>query len=234
MARKKEEMVYFSPDENLMGLGRRISVDKRSDKFKMPKKRVAVAVRRKFWEDYGPLDQRNTPQCVGYAGWGWLAAGPVINKPRYKPSQLYRMAQDQDEWPGSNYEGTSVLGLMKALKNIGYVDEYVWAKKQDVIVAWLLSTGPVILGTTWTVDMFMPDKKGFISFTGEAVGGHAYRLIGADRDFECPDGSKGAVRLVNSWGWKWGQNGRAWLSLKTLQDLLDDQGEAVTAPEIKL
>lgn len=220
---------------DLAGMGRLVQKDERNRNFMMPIKTVPAGVRRRMWNAGLVLDQGDTPQCVGYAGWGWLAGGPVINHPRFSPTDLYHWAQDNDEWPGSGYDGSSTLGLMKALKSNGYIDQYVWAYEAPTLVAWILSTGPVLVGTNWYMDMFTPDvHTDFISPTGDLAGGHEWRIVGVDLDKLCPDGSHGAVRMVNSWGRGWSDNGRAWVSIKDLDGLIKNDGEAVTATEIKI
>jgi hypothetical protein len=207
--------------------------DRRNLDFPVPKLTTARLWR--FWTGGPVLDQGATPQCVGYAGWGWLRGGPVINKDLpFTPSDLYHWAQERDEWPGEDYEGTSTLGLMKALKDKGYISEYRWALDAETLVAWVLENGPVVVGTNWYMDMFTPDRWGFISPAGENVGGHEWRIVGASRTRQCPDGTTGAVRMINSWGTGWGQNGRAWVSITDLDRLIKEDGEAVTAPELKL
>jgi hypothetical protein len=213
----------------LAGMGRLIQKDERNH----PMPLIATTVRRRMWSAGEVLDQGDTPQCVGYAGWGWLESGPIVNKPKFSPTDLYHMAQDNDEWPGRDYDGSSTLGLMKALKIAGYVKSYVWATDAETLVAWILSTGPVLVGTNWLRDMFTPDHFGFIEAIGVVDGGHEWRIIGADRDKTCYDGSKGAVRMVNSWGRNWGDNGRAWVSFADLDKLIKAEGEAATATEIK-
>ena len=220
--------------EDLAGMGRRRQRDDRNAKFLLPVLPVSPTNRRRFWWSAEVLDQMDTPQCVGYAGYGWLRGGPVTNTPPFTPTQLYKWAQQRDEWPGENYDGTSTLGLMKALKERGYIESYHWAFDAKTVANWVLNVGPILVGTWWTIDMFMPDVTGFIEFAGEKVGGHEWRIVGVDLDEHCPDGSVGAVRMVNSWGRNWGEGGRAWVSLADLDRLLKDEGEAVTAMEIKL
>src|SRR5215207_982159 len=218
----------------LAGLGRLPQWDKRNLDHALPRKRVSPALRRRMWYGGTVTDQGDTPQCVGYAGWGWLQAGPVTNKPKFSPTDLYHWAQERDEWPGTNYDGSSTLGLMKALKEKGYIKEYKWALDATTLVSWILTTGPVLVGTSWYIEMFMPTRDGFIIPEGEDVGGHEWRVVGVDLDKPCPDGSKGAVRMINSWGRGWGQQGRAWVAIKHLDYLIKNNGEAVTSPEIKL
>lgn len=218
----------------LAGLGRLVQKDKRNANFPLPKEIVPVEVRDRYWWGASVYDQGDTPQCVGYAGFGWLAGGPTTNRPPFTATDLYHWAQVRDEWPGEGYDGTSTLGLMKALKDKGYISEYRWATDAETLVAWILTKGPVLVGTNWHYDMFMPDTDGFIEPLGEIVGGHEWRIVGADRDKVCPDGSQGAVRMVNSWGYSWGDHGRAWVSFDDLDSLIKNDGEAVTAVEIKL
>lgn len=223
-------------NDDLTGLGRLVQKDKRNLEHPMPKKAVAAGVRRRMWNAGEVLDQGNEPACVGYAGYGWLQAGPVTNRAmKLSPLDLYHLAQDFDEWPGSDYEGSSTLGLMKALQGKGYIGEYVWAADAATLSAWLLTTGPVLVGTNFYEGMANPNHSDdFMTLTGEVLGGHEYFLIGVDLDEKCPDGSRGAARMINSWSRSWSSNGRAWLALTDLDRLLQQDGEAVTATEIKL
>jgi hypothetical protein len=219
----------------LAGLGRLVQKDARNANFPLPKQAVPPDVRERFWWGSQVLDQGDTPQCVGYAGYGWLAGGPITNKPPFSATDLYHWAQERDEWPGQDYDGSSTLGLMKALKEKGYISEYRWAFDAETLVSWILTKGPVLVGTNWYTDMFMPNiYNGFLEVDGQNVGGHEWRIVGADRDKMCPDKTIGAVRMVNSWGYGCGDHGRAWVSFKDLDRLIKEDGEAVTAIEIKL
>ncbi|WP_147707817.1 hypothetical protein [Microvirga massiliensis] len=217
-------------------LGRRPAFDDRDRRFALQRVSVPPTRTSKYWLCRGgPLDQGYTSQCVAYAGTRYLTTHPVVNVPHLMPHQLYLECQRLDEWPGEepDYEGTSVRALFKVLKRDGFITEYRWAWNAEMVMGHLLMTGPMVLGTDWTERMFDPDPYGFIWDEGESFGGHAYLAIGANRKKPCPDGSTGAIRILNSWSGSWGQNGRAWMSLKVLDRLLTRHGEACIATEIK-
>jgi len=149
---------------------------------------------------------------------------------------LYHECQLNDEWPGEDYDGTSVRGLFKVFQAHKYVSNYSWAFDIDSVVHHLLTVGPVVFGTNWYNSMFYPDSKtGFISVKEESgiAGGHAYMIKGANLKKVCPDGSKGAIRFINSWSKSWGVNGMAFMSFKDADRLIKNWGEACTATEIK-
>lgn len=188
----------------------------------------------KHWDTGPVLDQGMTSQCVAYAGVQWLAAGPVTNKPNASPETLYNECQKVDEWPGEDYDGTSVRALFKVLQKRGYVKSYGWAWDVATMLQWVLLSGPMVVGTTWYEGMMDTDRYDFIRATGYPVGGHAWVVAGVNRNTVCPDGSVGAFRMVNSWGRSWSREGRAWISFRDMQKLLDDAGEACTATEVKV
>lgn len=215
------------------GLGRLASVDIRDHSYLAKPRRAAANVRSRYYYVGKPEDQGQTPQCVGYSTHKFLTAGPVRNvKGIPTPTEIYAAAQTRDEWPGEDYEGTSVRGAFKYLSEVGYIGEYNWAFDLETCVNWLLTVGPMVVGTIWLADMFDPDAKGFLRVSGDNVGGHAWPLIGCNRDRKCPDGSKGAFRMMNSWGAEWGQKGQAWVSFVDFEKLLREDGEAACAREI--
>lgn len=218
---------------DLAGLGRLVSKDERDKQYLLPKRDTTDVIFR-YWTAKPALDQLDTPQCVGYSAYQWLTAFPISNRPPFTPEALYHQAQDNDEWPGNDYEGSSVRGAFKALKALGYVSEYRWALNAAGIVDHLLSHGPVVVGSVWNEGMFMADDHGCIDdIGGREVGGHAYLLIGANR-LKMTRNGVGAVRILNSWGTNWVDHGRAWLSFSALDDLMSRDGEACTATEVKL
>lgn len=171
-------------------------------------------------------NQGATPHCVAYA-WMHLAEDGPITIPATKPlshrslfdtTWLYNECQLVDEWPGNDYDGTSVRAGAKILKREGVLAEYRWAWDLDTTVRALLEAGPVIVGTHWFDGMLEPDKQGFLNPSGPSVGGHAYVLNGVNVTEE-------KVRVKNSWGRRWGHKGTAWLSFDALKYLIHLDGE---------
>jgi hypothetical protein len=220
--------------------GRLPSVDERDRRYRAAAPRTDVT--RKMHFDPPPiLDQGNTSQCVIYGGDTLMTAAPVRNMSfgtAARRLQVYKEVQRLDEWEGENYEGTSVRAMMKWFQEHGQITSYGWANEAEAVMRHILGFAPMLVGFDWTENMDQPDRKGYIWPTGRTVGGHAFVLIGADRNRKNPDGTKGAFRMVNSWGYDWGQKGRAWLTIDTVQKLLDGldswPGEAATAAEVKV
>lgn len=221
------------------GLGRVPAVDDRDRRFQLARVATTGRTSRTWFVPKPVLDQGATPSCVGHAGSKWLSAGPVTNA-FIDPFALYGEAQRLDEWPGEDYAGTSVRGLMKALRARGLITEFNWVWSAGQVLDYVIEIGPMVLGLDWTAGMFRPDAKtGYISANGSFEGGHCVVAVGASRTRKNPDGSKGAVRILNSWGFAWGQNGRCWLSVDDLDRLMTRApsgypGEAATAAELRV
>lgn len=228
-----------------VGLGRLPAADPRDKNFPMRelvRPSVAKQYTTRYWPYFhGALDQGNTPRCVGFAWTAFILATPVVHKttpeveagsfatigtPWQFAQKLYNRAQQIDEWPGENYGGTSVRAGAKVLTEQGRLSEYRWAWNADAARDYVLTRGPVILGTDWFMDMFLPDSNGWLKPTGSLAGGHAYVAIGFSR-------TRDAFRILNSWGKDWGQNGRAWLKRSDAAKLIDMNGEACSGLEVK-
>jgi len=200
-----------------------------TDKFKELLKFSRPSTSRYWMADGWWGDQKNTPQCVGYAWAHWLEDGPVEQSgvpPIVKPQLIYQNAQKLDEWFGENYDGTSVRGAVKYLKSINKVSSYYWAFDLESLITTVLNLGPVVVGTNWYEGMFYPNTKGIIRSTGRLAGGHAYVINGVDTKTKM-------FRLKNSWGRLWGQKGHAYISFKDMERLIKEQGEICLAKEIK-
>lgn len=167
------------------------------------------------------LDQGTEGACVGYSIAHELAARPVeVPVSRSIAQKIYSRARQIDEWPGEDYDGTSILAGMKAATENGYFTEYRWAfSLQDLILA-VGYKGPAVLGVNWHEGMLEPDQRGHISPTGEIVGGHAILCRGVNLRGQF-------FYLHNSWGPKWGPlGGTCRIGFDDLDFLLHSQGEA--------
>jgi hypothetical protein len=218
------------------GLGRLCAPDKNDAKFPMRAlmPRDLAAPRTKIWSMFTkPLDQGLTSECVAYSWLHFLLAAPTVNRVNQLgmpiaefTRTLYDEAKTLDEWPGTNYDGTSVRAGAKALvKRRRLATGYAWAYSANTMRDFVVNIGPVVVGTWWYDRMFAVDADGFLRIEGEIAGGHAYLIIGYDV-------KRDAFRVVNSWGTAWGVNGRAWLRFADAERLIAEDGEACAAVEI--
>ncbi len=83
-----------------------------------------------YTAEMGPIRNQNPEgTCVGHAA---VAVKEFHEKRQYgtyielSERFIYELAQHYDEWPGSDYEGSSVRGAMKALHKHGVCEEYYW------------------------------------------------------------------------------------------------------------
>lgn len=185
-------------------------------------------------------DQGREGACVGFGWTHELGARPkVIRRDADFALALYRRAQELD---GYNWtDGTTVIAGVKALQEIlnhngkPLIQEYRWAFGIQDVLRVIAYKGPVVLGINWYYNMYEPDEKGFISASGEVVGGHCIlangvKIVKIDSSlpatWENIDLDKSYVRLHNSWGTGYGINGDAFISVRDLDKLLQDDGEA--------
>lgn len=168
------------------------------------------------------LDQGREGACVGFSMGHELIARPkelLTIDNNYARNRIYKEAQKIDEWPGENYEGTSVLAGAKIVQSLGHFKEYRWAFGIDDLILALGYTGPAVLGVNWYTGMFRTDDKGFIRVSGSVAGGHAIlaRSVNLRGEYAI---------LRNSWGNDWGTNGDCKISFGDLRRLLQEDGEA--------
>lgn len=167
------------------------------------------------------LDQGREGACTGHAVAHEAAAEPVA-VPGITGAvafEVYRRAKQIDEWPGEDYEGSSVLAAMKAGKERGWYDEYRWAFSEDELAFAIGRLGPAVLGIDWHEGMSSPGTDGLIRPTGPRLGGHAILCNGYDALAR-------VYRLHNSWGPGWGMAGECFISAADLAGLLARDGDA--------
>jgi hypothetical protein len=223
-------------DYSKYGLGRVPSVDSRNRFYQMgsviPVKKELYDKPQRYWNANGWWgDQGNTSSCTGFAWAHWIEDGPVTHKgvaPIVDPFKIYHGGQVNDEWEGTAYEGTSILGTAKWLQHNNIIGNYYWGYDIDTVLYVLFNVGPVVLGVNWHLDMFEPDPiSNTIKATGPVIGGHAVVLNGGSLTRE-------QGRIKNSWGRAWGDDGHAWISFSDLDKLIRNQGEACLALENKI
>lgn len=214
-------------------LGRLAAPDQRDKQYPMslavkPKSESIFRFWR-YWRSSPALDQGATSQCVGFSWTNWLRNAPLMTPAGTLTARLiYNNAQKVDEWEGENYEGTSVRAGAKATSDLGHISSYLWATTPEELSSWVLTKGPVVVGTNWYEGMFTPLPNGYVEITGQIVGGHAYLVTGYNKILK-------KYRCQNSWGSCWGRNGNFIIKADDLHRLVfEENGEACSAIEQKL
>jgi hypothetical protein len=214
----------------------------------LPPRREIVVVSRTWMMTYTPrLDQGQVSACVGFSSTNLLLATPVVQgisklgikkiggmAPSDFALDLYYASQRVDEWPGENYEGTSVRAAMKVLQAQGRIKAYFQAKSAAEARDFIITNGPCVGGTNWYERMFVPDAQGYVVPEGEIAGGHAYLWLGYSK-------TRKAFRILNQWKVtkdgqqvEWGENNRAWLHEEHADQLIREDGECWCPTEIKV
>lgn len=181
-------------------------------------------------QDLHILDQHSEGACTGFS----LAA--CINHLYTTASQdikvsarmLYEMAKRSDEWPGEDYDGSSLRGAIRGWKNMGVCEEEHWKyKTKDTSIltikraenarnhtvgayyrlnpeithfhAALNEVGVIAVSANVHKGWDNP-RDGTIKFYKKRDGGHAFAIVGYnDKGFW----------VQNSWGTGWGKEGLA-------------------------
>jgi Papain family cysteine protease len=171
------------------------------------------------------LDQGQTNHCVGFGWSGWVDSLPVVGHYQNADGHaLYYECKVIDGAPHAE-NGSNVRSGALALRNRGRLAAFAFAKTTSEIDSWINTKGPVVVGTTWTEDMFNPDADGFVKPTGGSAGGHCYVMLERRDDED-------AYVFQNSWGKGWGQDGRFKIKTADFDSLLQDQGEACCSAEL--
>lgn len=178
-----------------------------------------------LWWVPGPVtNQGRLGSCVGHGIVSDTMASPVRVKFNQPPDKIadtvYFRAQHVDQWPGENYEGTSVNAGMTIAREYEWIDAWYWAKNLDDLRIGL-DTGPVVIGVSWTTGMSYPDEDGYIDASGDLYGGHCVAVTGYSADYN-GDGPK--FRIRNSWGRSYGRGGDAYIAPDELNKVVFEGG----------
>lgn len=180
----------------------------------------------KFWVPGDPLDQGQEGACVPHGIVGDALCSPVRVKfpdPQALAFEGYDWTRRNDEFPGENYEGTSVNAGMKWYRQLGLIEGWLWCRTVEELIQALLQVGPAIIGIPWRESMYEPRGDGLVEVSGKVVGGHCILVNGYSPRY----GKLGEVfRVFNSWGPTWGKRGHGYLRAGDFHDLaFTGQGE---------
>jgi hypothetical protein len=190
-------------------------------------------------DDLYILDQKSEGACTGFS----VAA--CINQLykyadqdiRVSPRMLYEMAKRNDEWPGEDYDGSSLRGAIKGWKNMGVCKEEMWpyrtGDKGELTIDRAKDAREHTIGAYYRVRPEVTDfhaaineagiiavsakvhsgwdnpKNGIIKHQKKTEGGHAFALVGYNEN---------GFLVQNSWGKKWGGYQQAGVALWTYED----------------
>lgn len=167
------------------------------------------------------LDQGREGACTGFGAEHARALSPKSRPTNNDLARLvYYNARKEDEWPGEDYEGSSVNGAMRAERSMGLIKSWMWARTVNEAKHGVSYHAAGEGGFWWWTGMFDTDSDGFIHVTGYKEGGHALAYAGYE-----PWNGTVRHRLENSWGSSWGDNGGCWITEFDLMQLLNDDGE---------
>lgn len=148
-------------------LGRHLHFDERSRNFRVPLPRGAAIQTRTWVRTVKAFDQGDLGSCTGNG-----AVGVVCTEPYRQPGVRYsealaRRVYSQDTkddsivgvWPPKD-TGSTVLGAMKALRDLKLAKGYHWCFGLDDVLKTLATLGPVEVGVSWYEGFDKPDKGG--------------------------------------------------------------------------
>ena len=145
---------------------------------------------------------------------------------------LYSDATHRDQWHDSAWPdqdcGSSGLGVAKALRGRGLIDQYGHATTAEELCR-DLQTGPVLMGMPWHESFFQPagtnalldDLPGWQD--SPVAGGHEVCITALEHVMYRPDGdldyARTILRIRNSWSASWGDQGEFRMSLALYRSL---------------
>jgi hypothetical protein len=233
----------FHRFEQAPGLGRHVLHDDRSREYDAaPLVREVTRQHTVMHPRVIPVwDQGSTGSCTAHAALGLMMSEPffswqsTLNRTSkiYSEDDVLRFYQretelDNSQIPGSYPDedtGSTGLWSMKTLRDWRLTTQYRHAFSFDTLCR-LLQVTPVSLGLPWFESMFRVDRDFVVDVRQETglAGGH--QIVGQGIDYE-----RQAIRICNSWGEGWAEQGLAWITFGDMQSLLGLHGD-VSVPVI--
>lgn len=194
---------------------------------------ASVTPKQKFWVPGPTLDQGQEGACTAFGVAGDMLSSPVrvaeVGGEQVADPfalKLYKRIQRLDEIPGENYVGSTVNAAMKAYRELGLIDGWLWCRTVEELIQALLQTGPAVIGIPWYDSLYEPrPTDGYMQVSGKPVGGHCILVNGYSPSY----GKLGEVfRLRNSWGPSWAKKGHGYMRLDAF-DAIAFHGEGEVA-----
>jgi hypothetical protein len=194
-----------------------------------------------------PLSVRDASACGGMAGaaaYNVLELAGGSRSPHQGSNgglmmeedalELYELAQRRDHVHGQDYPGTSVLGVMKAGRELELWESFLWALggTRDVAQVLLQLRVAVVLGLPWSTDLESPDAAGIIRPGGSDAGGHMIAAVGLRLQVAGRPGPW--FELQQSRGPAEGVAGRVFIHHKDLARLMASPAEAAVPLPVAL
>lgn len=168
----------------------------------------------RYWKRGPTLDQGREGACVGHGVIGSCLASPITLKiphPQATAFGMYYGSRRIDEWPGEDYDGTSVNAGMKLARELGLITGWEWADNIERAKNVLLEEGTLVCGMNWDRKMDHMEDSGLLNIGGGVRGGHCIYWYGYARNRKMGSYTGGVFAAVNSWGRDYGKDGRFYM-----------------------
>ena len=219
-------------------LGRHLELDAHSLAYTVEELEAKVPIKPQEWmSGLKTLDQARLGSCTGNAGTYHLAQLYGADLSAIKLNglsltnydavadekfavELYSEATTLDGFPGTyppDDNGSSGLGICRALKAKGLVKGYQWAVTLQGLATMLQKRG-CIIGTPWYHAWFQPDVQGFVdsgNWKASGIAGGHEIYIEALEAWNDAQPTLSVIRFRNSWGEGWGDKGAGRMRLAT-------------------
>jgi C1A family cysteine protease len=122
---------------------------------------------------------------------------------------------DEAKWPypPDNQEATMLAPVPEDLwnKTPTFASWVNVPQTPESMAQALWQHGPLIIGLSWANEWMSTLADGQLPTPVSDAGGHCVAIVGYNDAYPCHDGSKGAFKIRNSWGYGWGVRGDCWL-----------------------